>query len=154
MAAKRVKLAPTPRMKRGTYTDDQVLAWVEERIKEEPRRLNMRDWVLRFRGKITGNPHIRSNAKPACGTVACAAGWINIGTRNYENHGCFSGDHALRLMGLKDEGYFYPQYTRAGAALNTLFVRSRLKAKDVLKELAQIRKDHAEELQSKTVVVE
>lgn len=154
VAEKRVKkLAPTPRMRRGTYTADQVLAWTERRIAEEPKRLDMGEWIKVFRGKdvLFNLFSVRPADLPACGTVACEAGWINIGTRNYDaNRENFGSRAALTKLGLIKHG----DPTPAGDALAGLFLNTRLTPEEVIAEVQRIRKEYKRELTRSKVVVE
>ena len=61
-------------------TYDDLLADVAARIEEEPARLDMRWWVLLKDGKRPpGTPEsICAISKPACGTVACLGGWMDL----------------------------------------------------------------------------
>ena len=59
----------------GTTFDD-LLADVEQRIIEEPLRLDMRWWVVALNGRSLGK--VTPRGVPACGTVACLGGWMAI----------------------------------------------------------------------------
>lgn len=140
------RLARTPIMAAGRYTADQGLAWLERTIKAEKRRLVMGSWISWFKGKSVIS--CRRVGKPACGTVACAAGWINIGTRGYTGLGGeFGSERAIRSLGLAIDG-------PTARALYLLFYKTGYNADQVLTELAQIRRDHAEELKAAKFTVE
>lgn len=49
-----------------------LLKKVRRIITEEPKRLRMADWGL----TLTKNQIMHDDEAPACGTVACLAGWI------------------------------------------------------------------------------
>ena len=58
-------------------TFDDLLADVEQRIREEPARLDMRTWVSAIDGVIHQDLVI-PRAMPACGTVCCVGGWMAL----------------------------------------------------------------------------
>ena len=60
-------------------TYDDLLADVAARIAEEPARLDMRWWVLMKDGSRWVAPRgLYTISTPACGTVACVGGWMDI----------------------------------------------------------------------------
>lgn len=74
----RDRLRPTPRIRRRTVTAAALLREVRRLILEEPGRLDMGSWVRALEGQTHGNDiglHYAHRKKPACGTVACLAGW-------------------------------------------------------------------------------
>lgn len=57
---------------------------VQKHILEEPKRLNMHDWVNRLEDVLEGDPtwDQRQMAKfPVCGTTGCIAGWTVLLSR-------------------------------------------------------------------------
>ena len=50
-----------------------VLEKVRDHILEDPRRLNMRDWIWHY---TDNQVRLNSDILPPCGTVGCIAGWI------------------------------------------------------------------------------
>ena len=70
----------TPRIMARRITAADLIRRILKEIKAEPARLNMKTWVLTFKGTKTSesafDEYIRGHArKPSCGTVACFAGW-------------------------------------------------------------------------------
>lgn len=66
-----------PRITSETITVQALLTEIRRLILEEPKRLSMSAWVSMFQGE-TVNAYGASKLKaglPACGTVACLAGW-------------------------------------------------------------------------------
>lgn len=64
------ELAPLPiSLATNAY---ELMEDVNRAILEEPKRLNMENWVSMFKGdELT-----RQYQEPACGTVCCFAGWV------------------------------------------------------------------------------
>ena len=62
-------------------TFDDLLADVQQRIEEEPTRLDMRTWVIMRDGERLPDVFATPRATPACGTVACLGGWMAIRTK-------------------------------------------------------------------------
>jgi hypothetical protein len=61
---------------RSTATNsDELLDELVDVIETEPQRLLMSDWVAAFEEPDILPMH---GLEPACGTIACAAGWIKI----------------------------------------------------------------------------
>ena len=58
-------------------TFDDLLADVEQRIREEPARLDMRARVIAIDGAILRN-YTRPCTMPSCGTVCCVGGWMAL----------------------------------------------------------------------------
>lgn len=75
-------ITPLP-ISRATNAFD-LLEELKAVIREEPQRLYMGWWIAKKHGVMTSTPDwiLRTNKRdmghlqPACGTVACAAGWI------------------------------------------------------------------------------
>ena len=66
--------ALVPRMKPGTYNSIQVLRFVQKVIKDEPKRMNMRDWAVMVLGENASHYVFPTfDEAPACGTVLCEA---------------------------------------------------------------------------------
>jgi hypothetical protein len=78
--------APVPRIAAKTITVGKLLKKIRKLILEEPKRLDMRDWVK----ALSGNKDVwtKPSALPACGTVACMAGWgaVLLRPTNVERH--------------------------------------------------------------------
>lgn len=74
-----MKLAPLPLLRCGTYTAYDILTHVAKLMQEEPRRLDMSWFVLKYKGKNSGYEH--TTMAPACGTVGCVSGWITMNAR-------------------------------------------------------------------------
>ncbi len=72
MAVKRKKLAPLPRVTSKTITGGALLRKIKRLILAKPKRLDMGDWIKAFHGEILNTD---VHQVPACGTVACVAGW-------------------------------------------------------------------------------
>jgi hypothetical protein len=75
----RLKLEPVPRSTATTAYG--LLGDVIEAIRQEPARLDMSDWITHFHEKSIAVPE---EGGPACGTVACIAGWAVILARRGE----------------------------------------------------------------------
>jgi hypothetical protein len=97
------ELAPTPRLEPGAYTAKQVLEWVATIVKEEPKRLHMLNWFTFVRGvQWAYTLPAEEIFIPACGTVACLAGWINLAITGMETMPAEgeAGAIALNRLGL------------------------------------------------------
>jgi hypothetical protein len=87
----------------GTTNVYTVLRHVADLIEEEPTRLNMGDWLFLFKGQEYYN-FSTVMPVPACGTVACASGWIGISTRLTRgiDQGYPSATRVFDFLGLPD----------------------------------------------------
>jgi hypothetical protein len=152
------KLAPTPMLRRGLYSPEQVIDKVISVIEEEPRRLRMYIWLTMLRGQLHSAVfRLTKSQRPRCGTAACAAGWINIITRNEANG--FYGEAALRKLFPFESKY--NRYDTVGVKtfeakidLSTIFGKVRSRAPGVVKMLKEWKAKHHDVLQTKNVVVE
>lgn len=63
-----------PRVTSKTITVRSLFKKIQRLILDEPKRLNMGNWVTAFQGRHTST-YGQSHPMPACGTVACMAGW-------------------------------------------------------------------------------
>lgn len=164
LVRRKVKRAkPVPMMEPGTYTAREVLCWVRDRIKEEPKRLRMSRWVSVWKGRAVIQKNRRSifrpfteifsskKALPQCQTVACMAGWINIGLRhperNLEGHPernledggrsrFDAGDRAILGLRLtKPDTYGYYPYGSLAQQLNALFHETQLQPDEVVAKI-------------------
>jgi hypothetical protein len=155
--------AVTPVLRRGTYTADHAMDKLIGAIKQEPGRLRMRWWISFLRGKNLLLSGLLATAPrfdiPACGTVACAAGWINIITRNTDTGR--DGTSALnKLLGRStwDEQYASDVSELVAATgfrseMHFLFMQTEWHAPRVTKELRRIQMKYSELLKSRKVVV-
>jgi hypothetical protein len=145
----------TPVLRRGTYTADHVIDKLIDAIKQEPGRLRMRWWISFLRGKNLGALFPPRFNIPACGTVACAAGWINIITRNMDSGR--DGTSALNKLlgrGLWDEELQdYSDATAFRSEMYSLFMQINWRAPRVIKELRLIQMRYSKLLKSRKVVV-
>lgn len=143
-AQKEKKLAPTPMLPPGTYTATEVLRWVKRQIKAEPKRLDMGNWLTMFKGEPRSFVY-QVRRRPECGTVACLAGWINIGTGQVSsiNDPVWGGTALRALFPHNKDGWIVNvQKRRVASELDLLFYKVKLKAPDVIKELERyIRKN-------------
>ncbi len=71
----RPKLAPQPRTRATTPIG--ILKSVAKAILEEPKRYDQSDWGER----VIPEDDYDKQRLPACGTVACVAGWVDVLTR-------------------------------------------------------------------------
>lgn len=97
MTRRRSALAPLPRTKAKTPIG--ILKAVAKAILEEPRRYNQQDWGSRYDAATVK----RDATLPACGTVACVAGWVTVLTRPTRVENVPLGDAqiiAARRLGL------------------------------------------------------
>lgn len=141
---KKPRLAPLPILRAGTYTAEQVLRHVAKLIEAEPKRLEMRTWCSLFKGV-----HLEDESfnvpLPACGTAACAGGWINLVTRtSTDGYYDIVGSAALRVLGLSDVG--------VGRQLDVLFSEVYAKPPYVITRLREICTTYAADLQQPVVV--
>jgi hypothetical protein len=161
-------LSLIPRLKPGTYSALKVLRHAQKLIKEEPRRLDMRDWMLAYAGsKLAGTLSIPMDDRrelPACGTVGCLAGWVNIATGHHRsNSRRTAGLQSLINLGLgrRGRGYFgtlqvkYDDDALAilGEALNDLYGRTSLDAGSVVAAIDDIIRAHRKALSKAKAVV-
>jgi hypothetical protein len=130
------RLAPLPLMRNGKYTAKQVLEFVLRLVKEEPKRLNMSDWTLMFKDRVK-DPRVKE--APACGTVACLAGWVTIATTGEEAYG---SERPLRILGLGD----IKQHWLIRSDLETLFFSNLLPRRSAIKRFRELIQKHATEL--------
>lgn len=65
----------TPFIRAKYITAQELVERILEAISEDPQRLDMSWWIFLFKGKDKANSVYRTRNKPACGTVACFAGW-------------------------------------------------------------------------------
>jgi hypothetical protein len=72
------KFELTPWITEPTITVGEVIRRLERIIRDEPLRLNMDAWLVDFAGKIHAEHHEPPDDLPACGTVACVAGWTAV----------------------------------------------------------------------------
>lgn len=68
----------TPRLDPGTYSGTEVLLKVLEVVREVPERLQMSQWLWMLKGH--SQYEFFPERIPACGTVACLSGWIQMVT--------------------------------------------------------------------------
>ncbi len=146
---KKQKLAPTPVLRAGTYTAYAVLEHVYRLVKAEPKRLNMQNWLSMLKGEQKDKA-IPLAAQPACGTVACLAGWINVVTKNQGNYTATAALDRLGLDAMQDHWTRDPTVRRE---LNELFWSTRLRKTQVLSRLKTIMATFKEDLLASTVQV-
>jgi len=83
-----------------------ILRKVKKHILEEPKRLDMENWLI-----VGDNVRIiYGRNAPACGTVGCIAGWVNVlGNSNYD-YNYFSSyriaENAAEILKIS----YYPNY--------------------------------------------
>ena len=141
------KLTVLPPFTGTTY--DELLADVEQRILEDPTRLDMRWWVLLKDGKRPEfTPRgMHAISKPACGTVACLGGWID--ERFGETiHGELTRE-IIRVGHISDEAWedlFNPDVQRLDGGLARPSDDDYVQL--VLDRLADFRFKHAESLKT------
>lgn len=78
------KLAPTPIIRSKTITVADLLRKVKAVVLDEPRRLDLGEWLGAFRDRLGAREHARESAMPGapeCGTIGCISGWCAILTR-------------------------------------------------------------------------
>jgi hypothetical protein len=138
------RLAPTPLMRQGTYTAKQIMEYVLKIIEAEPKRLKMRTWTSLFKGFGYWTPK-RPNQVPACGTVACLAGWITIATTGEEAHG---SSRTMTILGLNDY-----EHVEVRGDLYKLFYQSELPRRSAIKQFRNIIKKHEQVLSTTKVEV-
>lgn len=90
------KLAPTPIIRAKRITAKDLLLRIKAIVLDEPKRLDMRWWVSRWKGKRTHDACVDPPA-PACGTVGCIAGWGALLLRG-ASAPPLRGSKAARLM--------------------------------------------------------
>lgn len=73
-----------------------VLQHIVRLEQEEPKRLDMRSWVGRYKGEKMGQYDNVPN--PPCGTVCCHAGWICTATGSIPSWGGIGGQRALSIL--------------------------------------------------------
>ena len=82
-----------------------LLKKIQKHIKEEPRRLNMDDWILRKDEFIQNKKQLayvlsrKIKDIPKCGTVCCIAGWADVLSGN----GQFSYNRAKTILNLTSD---------------------------------------------------
>lgn len=64
----------TPVIRQKRITAKDLLLRIKAIVAEEPKRLDMRWWVSRWRGRKLPSAYFKAK-EPACGTVGCIAGW-------------------------------------------------------------------------------
>lgn len=155
-----------PSLDPGTYTALDAIRFVRKIVKREPRRMDMENWMSLYAGKRVRHNGVfltttRMDDPPACGTVACVAGWINIATGHPEaNRSISAGTSALRRIGLKRPKGFGDWYFPAEddedvySALCRLFGQTAYSPSEVVRKLDQIMKTHRKALKEATFVVE
>lgn len=95
-AKKKVAYKQPPRIQAKTITVAAFVRRILAEIKAEPTRLNMRRWVVKFKGEeVDYVAHLKT---PACGTVACFAGWGMILLRQPHEKGGDLEDKASNVM--------------------------------------------------------
>jgi hypothetical protein len=153
------RLSPTPMMRPGKYTADQVIDFVANVIAREPKRLKMNHWVTYFKGRLLRNTRIAKAAQPACGTVACVGGWIGIAVTGREVSGAYP---ILQLLGLADwtKSPFYearlnykPEFATEAAELEAIFMRVKANKAHVVNLLGDYVRRHRPTLKTITVMV-
>lgn len=65
------QLAPTPRITKAVITGKELLMAIREAVLTEPKRADLSWWVK----ALDGDSVVVIPEMPACGTVACLAGW-------------------------------------------------------------------------------
>lgn len=152
---KRRRREPTPLLAPGLHSSYAVLKEVLGIIKDEPKRLNMSDWIFMVEGEPTAMAlcPIAKKDQPACGTVACVAGWINVITGKYGQDGSYSANGALTTLGLDQEVFDYtsPIY-HARRALERVFYMENTHRK-VLTAIRKVMREHKEVLMNHTVEI-
>jgi len=108
-----VPTAPTPRLdERAPITVGHLFEQLITLFTEEPRRLNMNDWVSRLDG-VHRLAHVNERPDdnlPACGTVGCVAGWglvllrppTSVAPQELQTRAEDLMEHAL---GFEEDGY-------------------------------------------------
>lgn len=69
------KLTPTPRITKAVVTGRELLTAIKKAVLDEPARADLGWWVTSFRGDARYREEVSTAPEPACGTVACLAGW-------------------------------------------------------------------------------
>lgn len=148
MAKKSVKKTTrkvkTPKLKPGTYSALDVLQFVYDLAKAEPKRLKMSDWVSAFKGFSPFNEPIDASVKktlPACGTAACIGGWVNL---VIDEDVLGGGMTALRKLGLTGPAFMDLEY---------LMGQGSLPARSAIRQLRLYIAKHKDYLSAKTVQV-
>ena len=120
------KLKPIPRSKAKNAYD--LLTDVRTAIVEEPKRLDMSWWVFRGRrlAKLLSSRR-RATEAPACGTIACAAGWTVL-LAGKRTRGSNTDDVAFNLLGgrpWRKDGSYDPDGSALRTNLHVLFLRTQ-----------------------------
>lgn len=149
------------KLRAGVYTAEQVINHAIKQIEEEPKRLRMASWVSAVCGRIVDEDAV--NSLPACGTAACAGGWIGLALGR-EIHGA---SQVLDLLGLPNGSniscgcstckaqraeHSNPEFN-AAFDLSRLFQRTSEEAKTIVPALKALVETHKGVLQSKIVKV-
>lgn len=124
----RLKLKATPVLKKKKVTAYEVCEFVEQRVKEEPARLNMAEWRMYFKSldivergfygfETWDDKYEKLGNAPGCGTVACLAGWIGTVTLNNP----WSADAVLTLIGDESSDEWSPEHTNLKEELKAVF---------------------------------
>lgn len=146
------------KMRPGTYSGYEVLQWVIRKVEEEPKRLNMNDWVFMFKGKGRGYT-IRARDTPRCNTVACMAGWAGMATGDAHVTGSWAG---LRSLGLENPKLrakfetldpFDNPVAIAESDLSDLFMMTKAAKRVVIAQAKALAEQHKPVLQAAKVKV-
>lgn len=138
------------KMRPGTYTGDDVLQWVIRKVKEEPKRLYMSDWVVLFKGRAAQGYWIRAKDKPRCGTAACMAGWAGIATGNAHLAGTWDG---LNALGLQNPKLPSQPLLEAQNDFSSLFMMTQAPKEAVIRRAQDLAERHNKVLQAAKVTV-
>jgi hypothetical protein len=158
-------LEKIPFLKPGTYTALRVLRELQKAVRQEPRRIDMADWQQAFAGKSSWR--FGPDPLPQCGTVACAAGWLNILTGHQRDNVAKRlmdpGERALLNIGLgkkrKSEYYAGLEFIafdwadNASESLQNLFSHTELDPREVVQEIDRIIATHRKSLLRAKAVV-
>jgi hypothetical protein len=153
------RLSPTPMMRPGRYTVDQVIDFVTRVIDREPKRLKMNNWVTYFKGRLLRPTRITKASQPACGTVACVGGWIGIAVTGREVSGAYPILQLLGLVEWTEPKYgiarldYTPAFANEAAELEAIFMRVKSKKTVVVKLLRDYVGRHRPTLKKLTVTV-
>lgn len=95
--AKKKTLAPTPRIRAKTITAANLLRRIKKEVLAEPKRADLRMWITTLQGQDSGWKDALT-PEPACGTVACLAGWGAVLMRPAKINAAFLNNTAASRM--------------------------------------------------------
>jgi hypothetical protein len=154
MPTKAEYIKKIPYLKPGTHTALRALRHLQKIIRQEPERLDMSWYLIKFAGRTLGGclfGQSGTSNNPACGTVGCAAGWLIFLSRPTRLPKGHYEDRALESLGLgrrkknfwgNNLSYHSQAAAHAGRDLRSLFVQTTWTPSQVVTELDRIIKDH------------